>query len=251
MKAYGQSAGYADQALSSMKTVTIFGQQLQEIKNYTKYLDFSFNKGKKHACKTAIAIGFLMGVINSAYAYTMYLGAVWIDKEFYNYPNGRVYQASDALSCFFGVIYGLMYLGQVPDNLGTVFKGKAAGKLAFNTIDRTPKILTDDPTAEAHALTGEVEFKNVDFFYPSRPDQKILRGFNCKFEAGKTTAIVGPSGSGKSTIFSMILRFYDCDKNLGSVNIDGKEISQLKLKHYRQQIGYVPQEPVMLNTSVR
>ena len=203
-------------------------------------------KGKKHACKVAFAIAFLIGLINSAYAYTMWLGSIWVARGYTNYAQSRFYPqpvsytAADSLACFFGVIYGLMYLGNIPENLGVVFKGKASGKMAFNTIDRTPKILTDDPQAQAHDLVGEVEFKNVDFFYPSRPDQKILRGFNCKFEAGKTTAIVGPSGSGKSTIFSMILRFYDCDRNLGSVNIDGKDISTLKLKHLRNQIGYVP-----------
>jgi len=68
-------------------------------------------------------------------------------------------------------------------------------------------------------LTGKIEFKNVNFTYPSRQEVEVLKDFNCVFEAGKTTALVGFSGSGKSTIIQMIERFYDpCS---GSVEIDG------------------------------
>jgi ABC-type multidrug transport system fused ATPase/permease subunit len=49
-------------------------------------------------------------------------------------------------------------------------------------------------------IKGHIEFKNVSFTYPSRPDNKVLKDFSEVFEAGKTTALVGPSGSGKSTI---------------------------------------------------
>lgn len=71
-------------------------------------------------------------------------------------------------------------------------------------------------------MRGEIEFKNVNFYYPSRPDQQILKNFSCKFELGKTTAIVGPSGSGKSTIVQLLERFYD--PNSGEVTIDGKNL---------------------------
>jgi ATP-binding cassette subfamily B (MDR/TAP) protein 1 len=59
----------------------------------------------------------------------------------------------------------------------------------------------------------------VNFFYPTKPSQKILDNFSCVFEQGKTTAIVGPSGSGKSTVLSLIERFYDCE---GEILVDGK-----------------------------
>jgi ABC-type multidrug transport system fused ATPase/permease subunit len=58
-------------------------------------------------------------------------------------------------------------------------------------------------------MKGLYEFRNVEFTYPSRQDQKVLKNFSCVFEAGKTTALVGPSGSGKSTIIQLLERFYD------------------------------------------
>jgi len=53
-------------------------------------------------------------------------------------------------------------------------------------------------------LKGEIAFKNVDFYYPTRTDTMVLKDFSWTFELGKTTAIVGPSGSGKSTIIQLL-----------------------------------------------
>lgn len=72
--------------------------------------------------------------------------------------------------------------------------------MIFEVIDREVPIPIDDKNAENHTVQGGIEFKDVDFYYPSRPDTYVLKGFNASFEAGKTTALVGPSGSGKSSI---------------------------------------------------
>ena len=86
-------------------------------------------------------------------------------------------------------------------------------------------------------MEGKIEFKDVDFFYPTRPDTQVLKKLSLTFELGKTTAIVGPSGSGKSTIVQLIERFYD--PNAGEVLIDGHNIKDLNLRSYRRQVGYV------------
>jgi len=147
------------------------------------------------------------------------------------------------------VIIGLFTLGTAMNNYKAMVEAKVSGKHLFDVIDRQPKIQLDDPKAEKHVLDGLLEFKNVDFFYPTRPDQKVLDNFSAKFEKGKTTAIVGPSGSGKSTIIQLIERFYD--SNEGHVLVDGKDIKSINLRDYRRQIGYVPQEPVLMNEDVR
>lgn len=85
--------------------------------------------------------------------------------------------------------------------------------------------------------------------YPSRPDQKILNDFSHTFKVGTTTAIVGPSGSGKSTVVQLVERFYDPES--GEVIVDGKNLKNIKLRNYRQQIGYVGQEPVLFNTTFK
>ena len=77
----------------------------------------------------------------------------------------------------------------------------------------------------------------------------ILKDFSCVFEAGKTTALVGPSGSGKSTIIQMIERFYN--PTSGKIRVDNIGIEKLNLRELRRIIGYVGQEPVLFNTSIR
>ena len=77
----------------------------------------------------------------------------------------------------------------------------------------------------------------------------MLDDFSCVFEAGKTTALVGMSGSGKSTIIQLIERFYDPEA--GVVCLDGKDIKTVNLRSMRQNIGYVSQEPVLFNTSIK
>jgi ATP-binding cassette subfamily B (MDR/TAP) protein 1 len=82
-------------------------------------------------------------------------------------------------------------------------EGQVAAYLAFKVIDHVPGINQDDKKAKEvlrESMSGKIEFKDVDFAYPSKKDQKVLKSFSCVFEAGKTTALVGPSGSGKSTI---------------------------------------------------
>lgn len=75
--------------------------------------------------------------------------------------------------------------------------------MAYDIIDRVPKILLDDPVSKSIDLSnvrGNLELKNVTFRYPSKMDQLILDNFSAVFEEGRTTALVGASGSGKSTI---------------------------------------------------
>lgn len=102
---------------------------------------------------------------------------------------------------------------------------------------------------DAEAVKGEIVFDKVNFTYPTRPDQQILKNFSATFKAGKTTAIVGPSGSGKSTVIQMIERFYDPDS--GRVLLDGDNLNTLNLKSLRTAMGYVGQEPVLFNTSIK
>lgn len=110
--------------------------------------------------------------------------------------------------------------------------------MAFDVIDRVPLIKQDDPNARILGeIKGKIEFKNVSFYYPSRPDNQILKDFSATFEHGKTTAIVGPSGSGKSTIVQLIERFYDPLE--GEVLIDGQNLKEINLRNFRQKVGYV------------
>ena len=96
---------------------------------------------------------------------------------------------------------------------------------------------------------GEITVKDVRFSYPSRPDFVVCRGYSLSIGAGQTVALCGQSGSGKSTVIQLIERFYD--PLSGEVLFDGVDIKTLNVKWLRAQLGYVGQEPVLFNGTVR
>lgn len=141
-------------------------------------------------------------------------------------------------------------LGQASPAISAIGAGKGAAYKIFEVIKRVPDIdITDSRGAIPDKVKGDVELREVDFRYPTRPDVLVLSKFSLSIPAGKTVALVGESGSGKSTVVSLIERFYDPES--GAVLLDGMDIKTIQLKWLRQQIGLVSQEPVLFSTSVR
>ena len=100
------------------------------------------------------------------------------------------------------------------------------------------------------SIHGKIEFKNIKFIYPSDKSQRpILNGLNLEIEAGKKVAFVGESGCGKSTTVNLIERLYDPAE--GQILIDGIDIKEFNLEYFRNLIGYVQQEPVLFNKSIK
>eukprot|EP00980_Cylindrotheca_fusiformis_P009864 scaffold2184_cov128-Cylindrotheca_fusiformis.AAC.10 len=93
-----------------------------------------------------------------------------------------------------------------------------------------------------------LDFKKVTFAYPTRPKKRILEDFNLKIGKGETVALVGPSGGGKSTTVALVERFYDPLE--GSLEYLGEDIKSLNVNWYRDQIGYVGQEPTLFNETI-
>ncbi len=150
----------------------------------------------------------------------------------------------------FLVIY--MYHGNIR-NLSVHFasikqyaiEGELAAQRVFEIIDEFPKEEFGDK--DITITEGNIEFKNVDFEY--LPDTPILHNLSLKFEANKTTAIVGKSGSGKSTILSLLNKLYPI-KN-GHILIDGHDINTLSEDSLRNNIGVVTQAPYIFNRTIR
>eukprot|EP00347_Sterkiella_histriomuscorum_P022139 403331544 len=250
LQSYGQSAGYAEQALNAIKVVQAFGQEKTEMKNYDKFLGRARKAGIKSNITGAVFISFLMLIIFGYYGYAFYTGSWLVEKQVWNPKYQEPYNAGDIMSCLFGVVFGIKSLGMATPNIKAIAEGKVAGKMAYDIIDRVPKIKIDEVNAQKlKNIKGRIELKNVTFTYPSRPEQKVLDNFSAVFEEGKTTAIVGASGSGKSTIIQLLERFYDPDQ--GDVYIDGQNLKEINLKDYRSKVGYVSQEPILFNTSIK
>jgi ABC-type multidrug transport system fused ATPase/permease subunit len=88
-------------------------------------------------------------------------------------------------------------------------------------------------------IEGLIEMKDVDFVYPTRPNEPVLQKLCLKLEPGKILAIVGPSGSGKSTVAALLTRLYDPTN--GEIYLDGHPLKKINPQWLRQHIGVVPQ----------
>lgn len=144
----------------------------------------------------------------------------------------------------------LRSLGLAAPDITAFVRAKAAAYPIFEMIERdTFRKISSTTGQKMDKLEGHIQFKNVSFSYPSRPDVLIFDKLCLNIPSGKILALVGGSGSGKSTIISLIERFYE--PHSGEILLDGQDIRNLHLKWLRQQIGLVNQEPALFATSIR
>jgi ABC-type multidrug transport system fused ATPase/permease subunit len=120
----------------------------------------------------------------------------------------------------------------------------------FDLIDgEIEKIDLLKEMSPTRSTKGEIEFKNVSFNYPTRPEFEVLKSISFQVKSGETIALVGSSGSGKSTIASLILRFYDPQG--GEIIIDGRNSRDIPLTELRRQIAIVPQDVILFAGTIR
>eukprot|EP00466_Bigelowiella_natans_P006622 jgi/Bigna1/58618/fgenesh1_pm.128_\ len=117
----------------------------------------------------------------------------------------------------------------------------------FHFMERESKIKSGKKLAIK--LNGHVEFRNVYFTYPTRPNVPVLTGFKMEMQPGHVTALVGASGSGKSTIASLLMRFYDPNK--GQVLVDEVDIRTYELESYHDNVMAVLQNPQLFDVSMK
>jgi ABC-type multidrug transport system fused ATPase/permease subunit len=152
-----------------------------------------------------------------------------------------------AHSVFFSVMIAVSVLGSIATPLTMVFKAASASTTFFEIID-SEKISAGGLRDSESLAQGDIVFQDVEFTYPTRPESKIFRGLNARFERGKTTALVGPSGSGKSTIVALVERWYTPEG--GSISLGERNIEELDVKWWRSQIGLVQQDLFLFNDTI-
>ncbi len=119
----------------------------------------------------------------------------------------------------------------------------------INEVLATELSIDDSPTPThlSEKISGEIEFKVVDFGY-NKSEQPVLSKISFTAKPGETTAIIGGTGSGKSTILNLIPRLYDVTS--GSIMIDGVDIRKIPQAELHRHIGYIPQKASLFSGTV-
>uniref|UniRef100_A0A8C2DYE6 Bile salt export pump n=1 Tax=Cyprinus carpio TaxID=7962 RepID=A0A8C2DYE6_CYPCA len=242
LQAYAKAGAVADEVLSSVRTVAAFGGEKKEVERYDRNLISAQRWGIRKGLIMGFFTGYMWFIIFLCYALAFWYGSSLV-------VDTQEYSPGTLLQVFFGVLIAALSLGQASPCLEAFAAGRGAATIIFETIEREPEI---DCLSEAgyklDKVKGDLEFHNVTFHYPSRPEVKILEQLNLQVTSGETTAFVGPSGAGKSTAIQLIQRFYDPKE--GMVTLDGHDIRGLNIQWLRSLIGIVEQEPVLFATSI-
>ena len=126
-------------------------------------------------------------------------------------------------------------------------QGMAAWERIYQILEEKPAVVIKASTKNIKKLDGKIEFKGVNYRYPSR-DTQVLQDLSFTINPGEVAAFVGPSGSGKTTIVHLLLRFFD--PLSGRVEVDGHDMLDLDTKDLRAHMGLVTQDTILFDDSV-
>jgi ATP-binding cassette subfamily B protein len=229
----------AEESLSGIRTVRSFAAEKSEVERYRRAVEDAFTLTRKRIGQSATFMGAAsFGGYAAAAVVLWYGGRLVLDGVL----------TVGGLTSF--LIYSLLVafsLGAIADLWAEFMRASGAAERVFELLDRKPEIPATGGEQPA-VVQGRVEFRDVHFAYPSRPDVPVLQGINLTLEPGEVVAIVGPSGAGKSTLAALLARLYD--PQVGALALDGRDLKALDPEWLRQRIGTVAQEPLLFSSSV-
>ncbi len=235
------SAALAQESLTNIQAVQAAGQETRIRSLFDEATAFAFEAARERTAARAALTAAIIFLAAGAVVAILWFGAQEVLA-------GRL--TGGTLGQF--VLYATLAatsLGALSEIWGEVQLAAGAAERLTELLKTAPEIARPKtPRPMPSPARGAVDFDDVRFHYPTRPDQPALDGMSFSIEPGLTTAIVGPSGAGKTTIFNLILRFYDVTG--GAVRVDGMDVREGDPAELRTRIAVVPQEPQLFSTSI-
>ncbi|XP_022121081.2 multidrug resistance protein homolog 49-like isoform X2 [Pieris rapae] len=247
LKAYSVAGVIAEEVLSSIRTVIAFGGEEKEISRYSKRLEPAKKMGVRKGIFSGIGSGVMWFIIYATYALSFWYGVGLILES--RHEENPVYTPAVLMIIFFSVLQGAQNVGLTAPHLEAMTNARASAGSIFAVLDRKPAIDSLSTEGSRPELNGNLELNNVYFKYPARADVQVLNGLNLKINRNETVALVGSSGSGKSTVLQLLQRMYDPES--GSVTASGHDLRNINVRHYRDHIAVVGQEPVLFAGSIK
>ncbi|QDA59178.1 ABC transporter ATP-binding protein [Hymenobacter jejuensis] len=232
-----------EETLQAINTVKAFTNELFEVGRYNS----SLNK----AVKAALQSNLYRGAFVSFVIIGLFGGIILVLWR----GASLVYAGELTQGQLVSFIIYTAFIGASVGGLGEMY-GKVQSTLGAS--ERILEIL-GEPSEPTHkpriagiaplSVRGDIDYQNVAFRYPTRPDLAVLKDINFEIQAGEKIALVGPSGAGKSTIVQLLMQFYELSG--GKILIDGREVRQYDLTELRRHIGIVPQETLLFGGTIR
>src|ERR1017187_3203531 len=236
------ASAYAAELIGAMRTLQAFTNERLATGRFDLEVERAYvaarNSTRARPFLTAIVIFLIFASI---------VAVLWVGSH--DVLNGQI--TAGRLSQF--LLYAALSAGalsELSQVWGDVSAASGASERLFEILRLKPAIAAPaSPRALPTPSRGDLNFKNVRFAYPTRPDTEVVDGISFAVKAGEKVAVVGPSGADKSTLFHLLLRFYDPDS--GAISLDGVEIRNADPRDVRGRIALVPQEPVIFATDAR
>lgn len=237
---FANAVGFAGESVDAIETVQAFGREQSAITRFGAAVEDAFNASLTRMQARAWMTALIIVVMFGGVTLVLWLGAQDVVK-------GAMTPGA-LLQFVLLSVFAAGAVGALGESWGDV--QKAAG--AMERIEELMRAVAGiAPPPQATALPtpprGEVSMSAVGFAYPGRPDLPALKGFSLTVRPGETVALVGPSGAGKSTVFRLLLRFYD--PQTGMVSVDGVDVRQADPVAVRDRFAWVSQETPLFSGS--
>ena len=235
----GIIASVMQEAITGIRAVKLFAREDDEMERFRKESRDSLRASVDSAVIEA-KFSTVLGVVGGlGTALVVYFGARQVLAGSLSLGDLTVFIAYLAL-----FLSPLWALSRQVNQIG---KSLVSGERIIDLLNAEPSVKDEPSATPAPPLEGRVRFEDVRFAYEDEAGE-VLRGVDFEVEAGSRVALVGVSGAGKTTVTALIARLYDPQE--GRVLIDGREIKEFTLKSLRDQITFVPQDPMLFRATV-
>jgi ATP-binding cassette subfamily B protein len=227
-----------EETVQGMADVKAFANEDFESRRYGSALERFFHVASRGARSRAAFLAFIIFALFGTISMVIWQGARMLATEQITWTNFASF-------ILFSIFVGAS-LGSFPEIVSQFQQTSGATERLRELLDAKPERADGDDQA---VLRGAVEFEQVSFRYPSRPDARVLDELSFAVQPGQRVALVGPSGAGKSTVLSLILGFGE--PAAGRILFDGREAGEISLRAIRSQMAIVPQEVLLFGGTIR